>query len=143
MKPSDIKPRQYGGLVFDFGSTAAGATSTVVVKNNRNAPLVLTDIAAVCLGGANSHLDWQLQARDQSTGQEWFSSAAQLAALLGAGVTSGVLAADQGTAAQAPAKLASSYVLQPGAQLQLSATNNGTNAVPLSVLLSGFYLGAG
>jgi hypothetical protein len=143
MKPSDNKPRQYGGLVFDFASTGAGVTSTAMVKNNRNQPIVLTDICAVCLGGANSHLDWQLQARDQSTGQEWFSSAVQLAALLGAGANSGVLAGDQGTAPQAPVKLASAYVLAPGAQLQLSATNNGTNSVPLSILLSGFYLGAG
>lgn len=140
MKPS-IKPRQYGALVFDMGTVNAGSTSTVTVKNNRSTPLVLTDISAVCLGGANSHFDWQIQARDQSTGQEWFSSAAQLSTLLGAGLTSGVLAADQASVPQAPAKLAASYALAPGAQLQLSATNNGTNAVPLSVLLSGFYLG--
>jgi len=143
MRPSDNKPRQYGGLVFDFGSVAAAGTVNVAVKNNRSVPIVLTDISAVCLGAANSHLDWQLQARDQSTGQEWFSSAAQLACLLGAGITSGILAADQGSAPRAPARLASPYVLAPGAQLQLSATNNGTNAVPLSILLSGFYLGAG
>lgn len=143
MHPTKGGAKQYGALVFDFSTVTAGAGTAVKVKNNRTTPLVLTDIGACCSGGANSHLDFTLQMRDQATGQEWFSSAAPLPALVGPGLTSGILATDQSSAPQQPVKLAAPYVLAPGAELQATATNYGGANAPLVVVFSGFYAAEG
>lgn len=141
--PPKPSAKQYGALVFDFGTLTAGSGGAVKVKNNRTTPLVLTDIGACCSNGANSHLDFTLQMRDQATGQEWFSAAAPIPALVGPGLTSGILATDQTSAPQQPVKLAAPYVLMPGAELQATATNYGGSNAPLVLVLSGFYAAEG
>jgi hypothetical protein len=140
LTPGNKKPRRdFGALVFDFASTAANATTSVMVKNNRERPLIITELNFAQFGAANSSDQWTIQVTDQATARQWFSSAAPLPALFGASLVCGILAADQGLAPTKAWKLPAPYILGPGAQLLISATNNSTNALALSIVAAGFY----
>jgi len=132
-------PKLFGGLVFNLASTASGAVASTTQKNNRADAFTVTHISAVVNNGANITSQWTIQLLDQSTAIEMFSAPVGLSALMGAFVQSGDAAASLQVAPTEPWQLPVPYTVPPGAQLQLTGTNNSAVSAPLQLVLLGYY----
>jgi len=132
-------PKLFGGLVFNLASTASGAVASTTQKNNRADAFTVTHISAVVNNGANITSQWTIQILDQSTAIEMFSAPVGLSALMGAFVQSGDAAASLQVAPTEPWQLPVPYTVPPGAQFQLTGTNNSSVSAPLQLVLLGYY----